>query len=127
MPSRRVFKTKTFDRWARKLVDDAALCVAAREIEAGLYEADLGAGLCKKRIATFGRGKRASIRTLVAKKNVHAVIFLAGREKSAPGADFSETEVAVAKNIAKGLEQADVVMLERLMAVGALKEMCDDE
>jgi hypothetical protein len=32
---KRVFKTKTFDRWARKVVSDTLLCWAAREIERG--------------------------------------------------------------------------------------------
>ncbi|WP_311196851.1 type II toxin-antitoxin system RelE/ParE family toxin [Rugamonas apoptosis] len=87
----------------------------------------LAADCAKKRIATFGRGKRASIRTLVAKKSVHAVFFLVGREKSASGTDFSETEVAVAKSVAKGLERVDVVMLERMVVTGALKEICHEE
>lgn len=60
MDRKRVFKTKTFDRWARKVVGDELLCIAAREIEAGLYEADLGHRLCKKRIATPGHGKRGA-------------------------------------------------------------------
>jgi hypothetical protein len=32
---KRVFKTKTFDRWARKVVSDDLLCQAAHEIEQG--------------------------------------------------------------------------------------------
>ena len=48
---KRVFKTKTFDRWARKVVADDLLCQAAHEIEQGQYEADLGGGVCKKRVA----------------------------------------------------------------------------
>ena len=48
---KRVFKTKTFDRWARKVVSDDLLCQAAHEIEQGQYEADLGGGVCKKRVA----------------------------------------------------------------------------
>ena len=45
----------------------------------GLYEADLGAGLCKKRIAVTGQGKRGSTRTLVAKESVHGIFFIVGR------------------------------------------------
>ncbi|MDD5478720.1 type II toxin-antitoxin system RelE/ParE family toxin [Rhodoferax sp.] len=37
---KRVFKTKTFDRWAKKLLADDVLCRAAREIEQCLFEAD---------------------------------------------------------------------------------------
>ena len=54
---KRVLKTKTFDRWARKVVSEELLCQAAREIEQGQYEADLGAGVCKKRVAVPGQGK----------------------------------------------------------------------
>ena len=63
---KRVFKTKTFDRWARKVVADDLLCQAAHEIEQGQYEADLGGGVCKKRVAVPGQGKSGSTRTLVA-------------------------------------------------------------
>jgi len=34
MGGKLVFKTKTFDRWAKKAVGDVLLCAAAREIEA---------------------------------------------------------------------------------------------
>lgn len=89
MNRKRIFKTKTFSRWAKKLVSDTLLCKAAREIEAGLFEADLGGGVCKKRIAMPGKGKSGSHRTLVAKQHKSALFFIAGREKSDPGSDFS--------------------------------------
>jgi hypothetical protein len=85
---KRVFKTKTFDRWARKVVSDALLCQAAREIEQGLFEADLGGGVCKKRVPIPGQGKSGSTRTLVAKKHKDAIYFLAGREKMLPELAF---------------------------------------
>ena len=105
MDRKRVFKTRTFDRRARKVVGDNPLCIAAREIEAGLFEADLGHGLCKKRIATPGHGKRGAVRTLVAKRHGSArlgsaVIFLVGREKSEPGHDFPDAVVSAAKSLA---------------------------
>ena len=76
MGAKRVFKLKTFSRWARKLVTDEALSVAASEIEQGVFEADLGGGVCKKRVAVAGKGKSGSTRTLVAKKHGHAIFFL---------------------------------------------------
>jgi hypothetical protein len=37
-----VYLTRWFDRWANKQgVDVQSLCVAVREMQAGLYEADL--------------------------------------------------------------------------------------
>jgi hypothetical protein len=123
---KRVFKTKTFERWARKVLRASVLCKAASEIEQGLFEADLGGGLCKKRIALPGQGKNGSSRTLVAKKHLDAIFFLAGREKSDPGTDFSEKEVEAAKIIASGLQAADALKLDELLTAGILKEICND-
>jgi Uncharacterized protein conserved in bacteria len=47
-----VYKTKKFDRIARKLhLADADIIQAAREVITGHYEADLGGGVIKKRVA----------------------------------------------------------------------------
>ncbi|WP_090436937.1 type II toxin-antitoxin system RelE/ParE family toxin [Duganella sp. CF458] len=101
MDSKRVFKTKTFDHWARKVIGDDLICIAALEIGAGLFEADLGHGLCKKRIATPDHGKRGAVSTLVAKQDSSAIIFLVGREKSQPGHDFPATVVSPAKKCSR--------------------------
>ena len=62
-----VYKTRWFDRWARKQgLTTPSLCTAVREMTAGLYDADLGGGLLEKRIARPGQGKRGGFRTLVA-------------------------------------------------------------
>ena len=122
---KRVFKTKTFDRWARKVVSDELLCRAAREIEQGQYEADLGGGVCKKRVAVPGQGKSGSTRTLVAKKHTTAIFFLAGREKNAPGSDFSAKEVDAAKVIGLGLEGASIKKIDDLVVTEVLKEICN--
>lgn len=125
MYSKRVFKTKTFDRWVKKLIPDHLLCAAAQEIIQGNFDADLGGGVCKKRIALSGQGKSGSTRTLVAKKHKLAVFFLVGREKSDPGSDFSSAEEAAAKIVAKGFQAADQVQLEKLKQDGILKEICN--
>lgn len=63
----RVFKLRHFSRWMRKTeLTDADLCQAVHEMSQGLIDADLGAGVVKKRIATPGRGKSGGMRTLVA-------------------------------------------------------------
>ncbi|WP_219892083.1 type II toxin-antitoxin system RelE/ParE family toxin [Chamaesiphon polymorphus] len=62
-----VYKTRWFERWARKQgLEDTSLCTAVREMLAGLYDADLGGGLVKKRIARPGKGKSGGFRTLIA-------------------------------------------------------------
>jgi hypothetical protein len=122
---KRVFKTKTFDRWARKVVNDALLLKAAHEIEQGQFEADLGGGVCKKRVALPGQGKSGSTRTLVAKRHKDAIFFLAGREKNAPGSDFSDKEVDAAKIIANALASVNMKKLDELVAAEILKEILD--
>lgn len=78
-------------------------------------------------MALPGRGKSGSTRTLVAKKHKDAIFFLAGREKSQPGSDFSDKEVDAAKIIANGLQAATVQKLDELLANEILKEICHVE
>jgi len=123
---KRVFKLKTFARWAKKVLSDVQLCEAAHEILCGQYEADLGAGLCEKRIAVPGQGKSGATRTLVAKEGVHGIFFIAGRQKSDPGTDFSDANVAQAQVIGAALQKASAKKLDELVEDGVLKEICHD-
>lgn len=123
---KRVYKLKTFARWAKKILSDEQLFAAAQEIQRGQYEADLGAGLCKKRIAAPGQGKSGATRTLVAKEGVHGIFFIAGRQKSDPGTDFSDANVAQAQVIGEALQKASAKKLDALIEDGVLKEICDD-
>lgn len=125
--NKRVFKTRTFDRWAKKVLTDSLLCAAAREIERGVYEADMGDGVCRKRVAIQGRGKCGSTRLLVAKEHADALIFLVGRRKSDSGSDFPVAVVEAATTIAGELQRQSIHKLEQLVAHGVLKEICSDE
>ena len=124
---KRVFKLKTFTRWARGLLTDEQLCAAAKEVAAGYYEADLGGGICKKRIAAGGQGKSGATRTLIAKKHQDAIFFVAGREKSDPGTDFSGRQVEAAKWVAKGLQGATQEQVKQLLAAGTIQEICHEK
>jgi hypothetical protein len=78
-----IFKTKKFDRWARKAVlTDELLCLAVTEMEGGLIDADLGGGVFKKRVALPGKGKRGSVRTLIATNRNDKWFFVFGFEKN---------------------------------------------
>jgi len=72
-----------------------------------------------------GKGKGGSTRTLVAMEHESAIFFLAGREKSDPGGDFSDREVEAAKIVAKSLRAADGEMLNRMKADGVIREICN--
>ncbi len=127
MDRKRVFKTKTFDRWSKKLLGDDVLCRAAREIERGLFEADLGGGICKKRVAMPGMGKSGGTRTLVAKQHAAAIFFLLGREKSSPGTDFSDAAVEAVKLIGANLQVQPLSKIDEMTIDGSLKEICHAE
>ena len=78
----RVFKNKIFTRWAKKLLTDESLLVAAEEIAAGDVEGDLGKKVFKKRIALPGGGKSGGVRTIVAFQKGDNTFFMYGFEKN---------------------------------------------
>jgi hypothetical protein len=78
-----IYKTRWFNRWARKQgLDNFSLCTAVREMVEGLYDADLGGGLFKKRIARPGQGKRSGFRTLVVTNRGDQWFFVFGFPKN---------------------------------------------
>lgn len=79
----RVFKTRQFDRWARKEgVTDPTLWAAVVEMENGLIDADLGGHVVKKRIALPGRGKSGGARSLLAYRLGDRACFVYGFAKN---------------------------------------------
>lgn len=72
-------KNKHFTRWAKKEgISDDMLLEAIREFEHGLFEANLGNHLYKKRIALPGRGKSSGARTILFYQNNKRLIFCFG-------------------------------------------------
>jgi hypothetical protein len=79
----RIFKTKIFHRWAKKLsLGDEALRNAIAELNQNQYEASLGGYLYKKRIALNSRGKSAGVRTIIAFKLDDKAFFVYGFAKN---------------------------------------------
>ncbi|HWK53339.1 MAG TPA: type II toxin-antitoxin system RelE/ParE family toxin [Hyphomicrobiales bacterium] len=78
-----ILKRKDFARWqASRRLSNAALCIAIREIESGLIDADLGNSLYKQRIALPGRGKSGGYRTLLSARIGSRYVFLYGFQKN---------------------------------------------
>ncbi|MBD2146056.1 type II toxin-antitoxin system RelE/ParE family toxin [Sphaerospermopsis sp. FACHB-1194] len=104
----KIYKNRTFDRWARKEgLNNLSLCNAVNEMAAGLYDADLGGGLFKKRIAKPGKGKSGGFRTLIATNNEDRWFFIFG---------FSKNERS---NIDKDEEEALKMLSKQLLAYTA--------
>ena len=79
----RIFKNRTFSKWAAKeRLENHALLAAVDEMERGLIDADLGGNLVKKRVAIGGQGKRGGARTLLAYKVGNKAFFIYGFAKN---------------------------------------------
>ena len=75
------------------------LVAAAQEMNSGLYEANLGSNVYKKRVSTIGRGKRSAFRTLLAFKKNDRLIFIFGSAKK-QRSNIKSTELKAIKYLA---------------------------
>jgi hypothetical protein len=120
----RVFKTRLFCRWMRKTaLTDEMLCLAVQEMQKGLIDADLGAGVLKKRVAVAGHGKRGGTRTLVATNKDTRWLFLFGFEKKAR-ANIRADEKEALQALAQDWLARSNAELDQALATGALEEIC---
>jgi len=78
----RILKNKPFSQWAKKLkITDKILVAAITEMANGLYEANLGGHIYKKRLPLGHKGKSGGARTIVAFKVNDKAIFIYGFSK----------------------------------------------
>jgi hypothetical protein len=78
----RIFKTKWFDRFARKFdIPNSMLIEAVERAENGLVDADLGSGVLKQRIARAGEGKSKGHRAIILLRKGDRAFFVYGFSK----------------------------------------------
>ena len=122
-----IYKTRWFDRWARKQgLTTAALCAAVHEMASGLYEADLGGGLLKKRIARHGQGKSGGYRTLVATNKGDRWVFVFGFPKNARS-NIDKDEEEALKKLSAHLLSLTTPALRKAEQAGELMEVRNEE
>ena len=101
MASRRVFRTRTFSRWSRRIgLSDDALCEAIEEMARAAIDADLGGHVVKKRVAIQGHGKRGGARTLIATRLADRWFFVYGFRKN-ERENVTEPELKALQGLAK--------------------------
>ena len=101
MSKKRIFKTKTFSKaFSKSDLSDVDLLNAVKEMEQGLYEADLGGYVYKKRIAIGNRGKSQGARTIVATKLGRFWFFIFGFKKK-ERANINNVELAHLQKVAE--------------------------
>jgi hypothetical protein len=121
-----IYTTRSFDRWAHKQgLPASSLCTAVLEMKKGLFDADLGGGLVKKRIARPGQGKSGGYRTLVATQKGRRWIFLYGFPKN-ERSNVDKDEVEALKTLAAYLLSLSAQALRTAEQAGELIEVeCD--
>ena len=124
----RIFKDKTFARFARRQrISDKALCDAIERAERGLIDADLGAGVIKQRIARPGEGKSGGFRTIILFRVEERAFFVFGYAKSEMD-NISDDDVKAFRRAAEVTLALDDARLEGLLKDGDLIEVnCDEE
>ncbi len=78
-----ILKNKPFAHWAKKLkITNCILLDVLNDMTHGLYEANLGGNVYKKRIPIGNRGKSGGARTIIAFKMQEKAIFIYGFSKN---------------------------------------------
>ena len=114
-------------RWMRKTaLTDATLAQAAAEMRQGLVDAELGGNLFKKRVALPHRGKRGSVRTIIATDIRTRWIFVYGFEKNERD-NISRQELELLQRYAKALLACDDATINMLIECSDLGEICHEE
>jgi hypothetical protein len=99
----RVFKNTWFARFARKeAIGNGELWEIVNQLEAGQFDADLGGGVYKQRIARPGEGKSGGYRMIVFFRSGERTFFIGGFAKS-DMANIGQKALAEAKKQAKTL------------------------
>jgi len=115
-----IYKTKDFSSLTKKeSLSDDDLIIACREIKDGLYDADLGGNVYKKRIASGNKGKSGGYRTIIGAAIGSKYFFLYAFAKSAR-ANINAKEKLALKELAKEFLDFDQYELDELVQTGEL-------
>lgn len=119
----RIFLTKNFAKWSTNVgLSDEKIEQAAREIESGLVDANLGGHLFKKRIGINNQGKSGSLRTLIGSKAGDRAFFLYGFPKNERG-NITKQEKEAFKEMARVFLELSEDALRKAVDAGALLEI----
>ena len=120
-----IYKTRWFARWTRKEgLLDGLLRGAVEEMAKGLFEADLGGNVLKKRIARPGQGKSGGYRTLVATNRGSRWFYVYGFAKNVRS-NIDPDEEAALKKLAATLLKLTPAALTKAQTAGEIIEVSD--
>lgn len=123
----RIFKSKWFERFARKEgIADAALQEAADRAEKGQIDADLGGEVIKQRIARRGQGRSSGYWTIILFRRGTKAFFIYGFPKS-QRANIDADELKRFREAAKHVLALKERHLAELLKRGDFIEVKEDE
>ena len=121
-----VYKTKEFSRFARKAdLGSEELLQAAKAVASGRWDADLGGGVFKQRIARDGGGKSGGFRTIILFKVGGHSFFVHGFAKNEK-TNVTPKELKALKKLAATFLGLDADGLAKASAAGEIAEVVSD-
>lgn len=126
-----VYKARRFNQNTKKLgIPDKVLQQAAEDIKQGLWEADLGGGVIKKRLP-LQQGKRGGARTVLFFKSGCHIFFYDGWAKntvsSKSAKEIEDDELAAYRKLATAFLAFTDRDIEKLTNTGFLIEVENDK
>ena len=107
-----IYKITAFDEWAKEYnVSDGTLLDAIREMNNGLYDANLGGNVYKKRVPLNNNGKSGGARTIIAFKVNDKAFFIYSFAKNKQD-NINEKDLKALKKSAKiylGLTDKEII------------------
>jgi hypothetical protein len=123
----RIFRNKSFARFAKKAaLDNATLLKAVDDAERGLIDARLGGGVIKHRIARPGKGKSGGFRTIILYK-AHALAFFVHGFAKNDRDNIEAGELAAFKLLAAQMLSYDDQAIAKAVESGTLIEVTRHE
>jgi hypothetical protein len=122
-----VYVTKDFARFARKAaLENIKLLQAAQHLADGRFDADLGSGVFKQRVARDGSGKSGGFRTIILFRVGRHSFFAHGFAKNQK-ANISTKELKALKKLAQLLLGFSDEQIASAKAAGELIEVIKDD
>lgn len=123
----KIFKTPWFTRFADKeQIANESLQSAVNQLEAGQFDADLGGGVYKQRLARPGGGKSGGYRVLICFRQGTRSFFMYGYPKSRRD-NITSSEKNDLKKLAKILFAMTDEELDEKVKAGAFQEVKSEE
>ena len=119
----RIFKNMRFARFADKEdITDEELRDTADLLEAGQFDASLGGGVFKMRVARIGEGKSGGYRVIMIFKSRYRTFYVEGFAKSQKG-NISQKEKKHFKELAKEYLALPDDVIDRAVKTGKFIEI----